>query len=284
MVFSRAEAKLFDWDRLRPEKDTFPKGQAGDLLYSVPLIGGSGPRLFLYLLVEHKAWYDKGIWNQFYDYLFYIDKTVREQGGEPPLCMPVPLYHGKKPWPPIRTFQEGRFGDRRKKIPSGILKNMINYEIRLIDLNDPETAEKARHLKSRGAFQTLKRIWTLKPDPKELGKLLAQFKSWPGDRKEITTAVYDYLKSAIPKVTPEILQQAFKESNLQEFFHKGGPMDFKEYIAKQARLEGMEKGLQQGKEQGMQQGHATRLTTGNATGNATRNTTRHADKVIWKSL
>ena len=53
--------------------------------------------------------------------------------------IPVVFYHGKTPWKWAKSFQDIIYKGFLRKTPVRLRRNMINYEIRLLDVYEPKS-------------------------------------------------------------------------------------------------------------------------------------------------
>ena len=255
LAFSPKEFSAFEWDSLKPEKDSSHDIRA-DLLFSVALKADPGKKMRIGLLLEHKSQYSKNIFNQILKYIaFAINKSLEETGEAWPMIAVV-FYHGKESWKGEKSFQKGLWGRFLSKIPPSLLKDMLNYGIRLIDIHDPkvEKAINNKSFKSRGFLGALKGIWSLKAKERDLKKAISLFENWPGNKEDLALSVGDYFWSAIPGMTKKLWMEVEQYALKKGIFTKGGLMNIREYIKEEGRQEGMQQGRQEGMQQGMQQG------------------------------
>ncbi len=97
--------KLIDLSSLEISKDSFIEKDLSDfysdMLYKVNLIGGS--RGFIYVLFEHKSYYDRHVHLQLLEYMVRIWRLHIKQNPKKPVQLPIviPLLicHGRKEWP-----------------------------------------------------------------------------------------------------------------------------------------------------------------------------------------
>ena len=255
LVFSKEEWPVFDWENLRPEKDTFPDKRA-DLLFSVPLKNNPEVRFRICLLLEHKSQYNRGLFYQLLSYqTLIIGKTFHETGQAWPV-IPVVFYHGKDPWNWKTSFQEGFWGEFFSKIPVSARKSMLNYELRLLDTHDPQMEKvlKDKSFKSRGFLKTLKETWFLKADEDVLNETISLFDNWVGDRDDLLLSLGDYFWATIPGMTKELWKKVERAAVDKGIFQKGGYMNIREHIREEGIQEGIQKGIQEGIQKGIQEG------------------------------
>ena len=255
MVLSKEEMAVFDWDSLKPEKDTFQNLRA-DLVFSVPFKNKPGRRAKLCLLLEHKSRFSRRIYHQILKYKTLIIGKSLEKTEDGCLVIAVVFYHGKEPWKWAKSLKKGLWGQILPEIPSSLEKDVLDYGMRVLDTHDPQ-AEKAigdKSFKSRGFLSALKEVWSLKAEKKRLKETVSLFDNWPGDKEDLALSLGDYLWSAVPGMTKELWEELEREAVSKGIFSKGGYMNIREYIKEEGRQEGIQKGMQEGRQKGRQEG------------------------------
>ena len=253
LALSPEEFSAFDWDTLKPEKDTF-QGLMADLVFSVTLKNHPNKRVKICLLLEHKSQYNYKLFDQSLKYQVLITSKSLEETGEAWPVIVVVFYHGKQPWNQPKSLQEGLFG--KVKIPSSLQKDMLNYRVRVLDTHDPriERAIKDKNFKSRGFLNALKGVWSLKAEEGGLKEAVSLFDNWMGNREDLALSVGDYLWSSVPGMTGELWRELEYEAVKRGIFTKGGFMDIREHFKEEGRQEGIQKGMKRGMQKGVQQG------------------------------
>lgn len=91
---------LLDLEKLELAKESFIGNDGdesrADLLYKVPLKTGS--TIFIYLLFEHKSYYDPNIFTQILVYLSKIYAWQKRGNEDLKIVIPFVFYHGEKEW------------------------------------------------------------------------------------------------------------------------------------------------------------------------------------------
>lgn len=253
LIFNKEEFSACDWKHLKTEEDTLKEKRA-DLIFSVPLKAKPKTQIKIFILLEHKSYKDPEVFSQFlyYQTLLY-EKSLKT--GESFLIIPVLFYHGKTPWKGSKIFQEDLFKGFFSKIPAGFRKNMINYEIRLLEASRLKGVFKNKSFKSRGALYLLKKIWELKLTHSEMKDVLSKFGEFE-DKSKVIVSVADYLHSffKMSKKFKRVWQKAEKELVEEGIFKRGGYMDAIKHIEERGRMKGLQKGLRKGRQEGMQKG------------------------------
>lgn len=249
LVFSKKELNAFDWTKLKTEKDTFPDKRA-DLVFSVPLKHKSQVRFKICILLEHKAQYSRQLFSQILDYQYFIHKQTLRDTRQPMPVIPVLFYHGKKPWKWSVSFQEGVWGKAFAEIPAGCRKSMLNYELKLLDVQEAKVTRilKNQSVQSRGALYLLREIWWVKPEAAALERAIGFLKDLAGQRDDLILSVVDYLFKAVPGMSREVWEKAEKDAVAKGLLIKGGYMDVKERIREEGRQEGRQEGREEGRQ------------------------------------
>jgi predicted transposase YdaD len=97
--------KLVDLDTMETSKDSFIEKELADyysdMLYRVNLTDGS--QGFIYVLFEHKSYYDKFVHLQLLEYMVKIWRLhIKQHKGEAsklPIVIPLLVCHARKEWP-----------------------------------------------------------------------------------------------------------------------------------------------------------------------------------------
>ncbi len=255
LIFSKKEMKAYDWKKLKIEKDSFEDKRA-DLIFSVPFKKIPKMKLTLFILLEHKSYYDKNLFHQLLDYQVLIHRHNKDHLGYLQPIIPVLFYHGRQNMKWKSSFLEENFRDSLFKIPLETRKNMLNYKLKVIDVNAPrvQRAGKDKRFKGRGALSLLREIWSLKnPTDSKLREIVLDFKelfkSIEGQRKEdVLLGITEYLKQNTglsAKNWKKIEDLMVKEG----FLKRGGTMiNMRKIIRERALEEGFQKGQDKGQQ------------------------------------
>ena len=100
-----------------------------DLLYKIPLNRGSN--VFVYLLFEHKSYYDPNIFFQLLEYLSKIYTWQNQNNDSLRIVIPFVFYHGEKEWNLGQFFLDSFPKDT---ISEELLKFIPNFSIQLMEL------------------------------------------------------------------------------------------------------------------------------------------------------
>jgi len=101
-----------------------------DQLYRIPLKQGS--HIYIYLLFEHKSYYDSKIYLQLLEYISKIYRWQIENEKELKVILPFVFYHGEENWDLGFSFQEMFSMDI---IPKEFHKYIPNFQIQLFELS-----------------------------------------------------------------------------------------------------------------------------------------------------
>ena len=256
LVFSQEEMKIFDWPKLKPEKDSL-KGKRADLVFSVPLKRNSKTHIKIFILLEHKSSYQKALFIQLLHYQTILYQRSIEETGHPSPILPVVFYHGKTPWKWPLSYQE-TFFDKFLTETAGLFReNMLSYTLKLMDVNDPKIKKvfKDPEFKSRGALYLLKEIWGLKADVESIGKVLEINKDFFGKGDDLALSIVQYLLKGVSGMSEGLWGEVYKMGVAKGYFPEGGNyMGIREYIKEEGLQEGLQKGLQKGLQEGLQKG------------------------------
>jgi predicted transposase/invertase (TIGR01784 family) len=152
--------KLIDLTTLEITKDSFIEKELADyhsdMLYKVKLTDGS--QGFIYVLFEHKSYYDRFVHLQLLEYMAKIWRLYIKQNEKQPDCLPIviPLLvcHARKEWP------EGTM--RLTSLLSGPVEDLAGYipdfGFELYDLHRYSDDEIMGTIASRLALLLLKHI------------------------------------------------------------------------------------------------------------------------------
>ena len=136
---------LMDLEKLELVKDSFIGNDQNesrtDLLYKVPLKTGSSA--YIYLLFEHKSYYDPKIYTQLLKYLSKIYSWQMQKKEELKVVIPFVFYHGEKGWDLGESFLDSF---NKESIPEEFLKFIPNYSIQLLELNSKGKAFESKNL------------------------------------------------------------------------------------------------------------------------------------------
>ena len=140
--------KLLQLENLELTKETFigknHDESRTDLLYKVPLKTGSS--VYIYLLFEHKSYYDPKIFTQLLEYLSKIYNWQFINQENLTIVIPFVFYHGERGWDLGETFLDNF---PLNSIPEEFLKFIPNFAIQLLELKSKGKAFQTRNLALR---------------------------------------------------------------------------------------------------------------------------------------
>ena len=251
LIFSKEELEACNWKNLKAEKDSLKEKRA-DLVFSVPLKASPKTKVKIFILLEHKSYYDPAVFSQMLYYQTILhDSSLKS--GTVSLILPVLCYHGRTRWKWAKTFQEAVYKEFLSKIPAPFRENMIDYKIRLLDIQDPKLKGvlKRKNSKSRGPLGLMSKIWGLKLTLEGLKGVQALFAHLPEDKQKLMLSVSDYLQSVLgagrefKKLWETAEQELVREGVLKE----GGYMNTLEYMSIREQKKGWRKGLKEGRQE-----------------------------------
>ena len=261
LIFSKKEIQAYNLNKLKIEKDTFEEKRA-DLIFSLPFKDYPKNRIKIFILLEHKSRYDKNAFGQLLDYQVLGRKQSIQQMGYPQPIISVLFYHGEKPLKWKKSLQEEDFGSFFSKIPIESRKNMLNYEPKIINTQNPKIRQafKGRKFKGHSVVKLLSEIWSLKkkPTPLKIRDAFAEFeeilKGLKGqERKTVELRILEYLRdnTELDTKTWEEAEKLLIEAGILK---QGGLMqDVREIIKEKGHWEGERKGLKKGRQEGRQE-------------------------------
>jgi predicted transposase/invertase (TIGR01784 family) len=112
-----------------------------DQLYRIPLKQGS--HIYIYLLFEHKSYYDSKIYLQLLEYLSKIYHWQIENEKELKVILPFVFYHGEENWDLGFSFQEMFSMDI---IPKEFHKYIPKFQIQLFELKKTGEEFKSKNI------------------------------------------------------------------------------------------------------------------------------------------
>ena len=233
--------KLMDLEKLELVKDSFIGNDQNesrtDLLYKVPLKTGSSA--YIYLLFEHKSYYDPQIYTQLLKYLSKIYSWQMQKKEDLKVVIPFVFYHGEKGWDLGESFLDSFNKD---SIPEEFLKFFPNFSIQLLELTSKGKAFETKNLALK---LYMRMIQIIRDDPELFLIHLKEIYRALRDEKDEAKRIY-ILKNLL-----EYLFRARKDA--EKFSEKeitqeieGDYMNFME----KAILEGELKGKLEGKLEG----------------------------------
>ena len=132
-----------------------------------------------------------------------------------------------------------------------VRKIMLNYGVKILDVNSPQVRKAYKKLKSRGVIELLSKICSIKrPDPAKVRDIFLGFedllKQSKGQQKKDTILkILEYLidNTGLDLKTWKKAEQLIMEEGI---LPKGGVMDIREHIKEKGRWEGRQEGMQKG--------------------------------------
>ena len=261
-ILTKKELQVYDINKLKIEKDSFKEARHADLILSILFKKNNKQRARVFILYEHKSHYDKGLFEQVLDYLILLRKWTINQTGHPELIIPVLFWHGKGAMKWKDSLQEEDFKDFFNKIPVETRKDMLNFNIRIINTKDPKVRKffKSKGSECWGFIRLLDEIWDIKdPDIERVRKIIKDYfgKELKGatkeEEKELILSLIRYLQSA-GGLRKAVWQSAEKRLIKDKILKGGTYMGVVESIKEKGRLEGEIRGEKRGEKRGIQKG------------------------------
>jgi predicted transposase/invertase (TIGR01784 family) len=233
----KSTTNLLDLEKLELTKESFI-GNDGeesrtDLLYKIPIKSGSSA--YIYLLFEHKSYYDPKIFTQLLEYLSKIYSWQIENQENLTIVIPFVFYHGEKGWDLGETFLDNF---PMKSIPEEFFKFIPNFGIQLLELKSKGKAFQTRNLALRlypGMIQIIRDIpEEFKIHLKEIYASLREEKNL-AKRIEILRNLLEYLSRARNDAENYSVNEIIQ--GIEEEY-----MNFLEKIREEGKLEGELKG------------------------------------------
>jgi predicted transposase/invertase (TIGR01784 family) len=245
--------KLVDLDTLEISKDSFIEKELADyysdILYRVMLKDGN--QGFIYVLFEHKSYYDKFVHLQLLEYMVKIWRLHIKQHKEPPdylpIVIPLLVCHAGKEWPENT--------ERLKFLLSGPVEELAGYipdfAFELYDLHRYSDDQIKGNILSRVVLLLFKYIFTPQLHHKlpEIFSLLRTLRGKETGQQYIEV-VFRYLTSALEDDEVSVKQ-------MKEIAEKVISKETGEYImtlAEKLRNEGEVKGEIKGFKEGIELG------------------------------
>jgi predicted transposase/invertase (TIGR01784 family) len=246
--------KLVDLNTLEISKDSFIEKELADyysdILYRVDLTGGS--QGFIYVLFEHKSYYDKFVHLQLLEYMVKIWRLYIKQHKEPPdylpIVIPLLVCHARKEWPDdterLSSLLSGPVGELAGYIP--------DFVFELYDLHRYSDDQIKGTIMSRVILLLFKHIRD--PDLRQkLPDILALMRKLMEKETglQYLEVVFRYLASAREK--NELSWKQIKDIAEKAISEEAGRyvMTLEEKTKNEGRLEGRLEGLKEGIELGI---------------------------------
>jgi predicted transposase/invertase (TIGR01784 family) len=254
--------KLVDLDTLEISKDSFIEKELADyysdILYRVMLKDGN--QGFIYVLFEHKSYYDKFVHLQLLEYMVKIWRLYIKQHKEPPdylpIVIPLLVCHAGKEWPENT--------ERLKFLLSGPVEELAGYipdfAFELYDLHRYSDDQIKGNILSRVVLLLFKYIRD--PDlPQKLPGILALMQKLMEKETGLQwlEVVIRYLASAREK--DELSWKQIKDIAEKAISEEAGRyvMTLEEKTKNEGRLEGKLEGKLEGLKEGIELGIALKF-------------------------
>ena len=201
-----------------------------DLLFKIPL-KDSDSSATIYLLFEHKSYYDKKIYVQLLEYIAKIYTRQLENENRLSVVLPFVFYHGEKGWDLGTEFLDTY---DKASIPKVFLKFIPNFAIHLQVLSAKGKAFQTKNLALRLFMRALQ---TIRNDPDEFVRNLQDI------YRELTL---EKEESKRIEILRNLLDYIFKARNDADIVSKGAIikeiegdyMNMLEKVRTEGKLEG----------------------------------------------
>ena len=245
-AISRDIVTMLELDKMELTMDSFLskklRESRTDLLYRVPL-KDSNSSIYIYILFEHKSYYDKKIYSQLLGYLSKI--YAKQMKNKEPLSPVIPFvfYHGKKEWDLGLEFISGF---QKVNLPVQLIRFIPNFSIQLLELKSKGKEFESDNLALR---LYMRLIQIIRETPEQFEKNLRKIYGSLREEKEIANRV------EIFETIVEYIHLARKDAEtftgseiLNEF--EENYMNLLERKKQEGRLEGILIGEERGIEKG----------------------------------
>jgi predicted transposase/invertase (TIGR01784 family) len=245
--------KQVDLNTLEISKDSFIEKELADyysdMLYRVNLTGGS--QGFIYVLFEHKSYYDRFVHLQLLEYMVKIWRLYIKQQKEKPVRLPIviPLLvcHARKEWPDdtvrLASLLSGPVEDLTAYIP--------DFGLELYDLHQFTDGQIKGSILSRVALLLFKHI----RDP-DLQQKLPDILALLNALMEKETGL-QWLEVFIRYIVSARQEEDLSAKNIVEIAEQAISKETGEYVMtllEKLRSEGEERGIVKGKQEGLKEG------------------------------
>ncbi|NCN09138.1 MAG: Rpn family recombination-promoting nuclease/putative transposase [Leptospira sp.] len=236
---------ILDLSNLEFVKENFigekQKESRTDILYQIPLKSGS--EIFVYLLFEHKSYYDPNIYTQLLKYLSSIYEWQMKNLGHYYPVLPFVFYHGERGWDLASNFLDAFHLTKETKILS---RYIPSFSFLLYKLNSVIDEFPKNLLSLRLYFRILRSI------RKEHYLFMEALRK---TMRELSEEKTQWKKLEIMRTILEYIDRARKDS--EKFYDIEIYEDVEEelmiYLEK-IKQEGVEKGKLEGEKQGIAKG------------------------------
>ena len=255
LIWTKPALKVFNLDDIRFEKETHKK-QLAALVLSFSF-KNYPQRMELLTILEHKSYHDKGFFEQALKYQILIrGYSINQKGYAQPVIL-VLFYHGKQPLRWKKSLQEEDFKDFLPKIPVEMRKNMLNFEVKIINTKDPKIRKIIKDKRSKiwGVIKLLDEIWDIREPSAEKVKIIVRdyfFDILKDKTKtevdELVIGIVEYLRDTTGLKLKE-WKKAEKSLIEEGVLKKGGIMNIREIIEEKGRWKGHQEGHQEGRQE-----------------------------------
>ena len=234
ILFGKENFVGFEWDESRT-----------DQLYRLPLTTGS--EIYIYLLFEHKSYYDPKIFIQLIEYLSKIYRWQWENEKELKVVLPFVFYHGEKDWDLGFSFQE-MFN--WKNFSEDLLSYIPNFKIELFELKSEGKEFETENL---SLFLYLRLIQIIRDKGEQFEGELLRLLTILSKEKEEAKRVEILLEMVKYLLSTRKDAERYKNKNFYKLLEVEYMTVLDEILA-EGELRGIEKGRAEGVEKGRAEG------------------------------
>ncbi|MBF0202254.1 MAG: Rpn family recombination-promoting nuclease/putative transposase [Desulfamplus sp.] len=240
---------LMDLDSLTVCKDSFVEKELADyysdMLYAINIAGSSG---FVYVLFEHKSWYEKYVHLQLLEYMVKIWQLFLKQqkGKHPkdplPIIIPLLICHGGQAWPLERVHFSALMGGPVQELA----RYIPDFKFELYDLTGLSDDEIKGAIMTRVVMLLFK--YSTHPQlrkklPEILGLMFDLFQQKTG--LQYLEIIMRYLFSTLEGVSKEEIKEIVEKSISNQA--GGCIMTIAEKLRSEGKIEGQIEGKIEGK-------------------------------------
>jgi predicted transposase/invertase (TIGR01784 family) len=230
--FPKQITENLDLENLELMKESFVtmnEESRTDLLYKIPLKSSSS--VFVYVLFEHKSYYDPHIYFQLLEYLSKIYSWQKQSGEVVKVVIPFVFYHGEKGWDLGLNFIVNFDLDT---IPENLLKFIPNFAIQLLELKQGGKVFQTKNVALRNFMRM---VQIIREDPEAFLSHLKEIYHSILDEKEDAKRIY---------ILKNLLEYLFRARKDAETYTKkeiikeieGEYMNLLEKIREEGKIEG----------------------------------------------
>jgi predicted transposase/invertase (TIGR01784 family) len=212
-----------------------------DQLYQIPLKSGS--LVYIYLLFEHKSYYDPKVFLQLLEYLSKIYRWQFDHHKKLQIILPFVFYHGEEKWDLGLSFAE--MFDLEKN-PKEFQSYIPNFQIQLFELS---SSGEEFHSENNALYIFIRLIQMIRAEPERFEKELIHLFTILSKEKDSSKRIeifFDMVKYIFS------VRKDAKRFNRKEIYKplEAEYMTYLEELEAEYEMRGLEKGIQKGIQKG----------------------------------